>query len=97
MPRNGRPGVQVRLETDETFLRARIESDSFEAEWFCMHAVPVEYNTGNGQEQGGAMVLSQPRIEKPVYATRLAPFAVFDCWEPVKDVYKRQMLDLIRH
>ena len=85
MPRNGRPGVQVMLETDETFLQARIESDSFEAEWFCMHAVPVEYNTGNGQEQGGAMVLSPPRTEKPVYATRLAPFAVFDCLEPVKD------------
>lgn len=85
MPCNGRPGVQVILETDKAFLQAHLESDSFEAEWFCMHAVPVEYNTGNGEEQGGAMVLSPALTTKPSYATRLAPFEVFDCLEPVED------------
>lgn len=51
----------------------------FSAEWYEMKAVPVEYNTGDGVEQGGAMVLEQRPKEKPPYVTRLAPFRVYDC------------------
>ena len=78
MPRNGRPGVQLLLETDAGQLDASLESDAFVPEFFCMKAVPVEYNTGDGSEQGGAMVLERRPACKPLYATRLAPFAVYD-------------------
>ena len=78
MPRNGRPGVQLLLETDAGQLDASLESDAFVPEFFCMKAVPVEYNTGDGSEQGGAMVLERRPACKPLYTTRLAPFAVYD-------------------
>ena len=45
MPRNGRPGVQLLLKTDAGQLDASLESDAFVPEFFCMKAVPVEYNT----------------------------------------------------
>lgn len=83
--RNGRPGVQLLLKTGETALRADLESDAFTAEFFCMQAVPVEYNTGDGSQQGGAMVLEQRPAQKPAYATRLAPFWVYDCLRPAPD------------
>lgn len=82
MPLNGRPGVQLLLQTEEAALQASLESDAFGGEFFCMRAVPVEYNTGDGEEQGGAMVLERPPQEKPPYATRLAPFTVYDCLCP---------------
>lgn len=44
-----------------------------------MKDIPVEYNTGDGVSQGGAMVLETPPGEKPDYVTRLAPFRVYDC------------------
>ena len=52
MPRNGRPGVQLLVETDEPRLTASLESADFTPEFFCELAVPVEYNTGDGVEQG---------------------------------------------
>lgn len=82
MPKNGRPGVQLLLKSSEP-LSLKLESDAFSAEWFRMRAIPVEYNTGNGEDQGGAMVLEQRPEQKPSYATRLAPFKVFDCLEPI--------------
>ena len=85
MPRNGRPGVQLLLETDAGQLDASLESDAFVPEFFCMKAVPVEYNTGDGSEQGGAMVLERRPACKPLYTTRLAPFAVYDCLKPARD------------
>lgn len=83
--RNGRPGVQLLLKTDAPALQASLESDTFTAEFFCMQAVPVEYNTGDGREQGGAMVLERRPPQKPAYATRLAPFWVYDCLRPAPD------------
>lgn len=85
MPLNGRPGIQLLLQTKEPVLSARLESGDFEGEFFCMKAVPVEYNTGDGREQGGAMVLEQRPLKKPEYATRLAPFRVYDCLRPAPD------------
>lgn len=82
MPRNGRPSVQLLLRTEEDQVDVSLESDAFTPEFFCMKAVPVEYNTGDGREQGGAMVLEQPPSVKPSYATRLAPFTVYDCLKP---------------
>ena len=85
LPKNGRPGVQMLLKTDAASLPLSLESDAFTIEWFRMRAIPVEYNTGNGEDQGGAMVLEQRPEKKPDYATRLAPFTVFDCLEPIQD------------
>ena len=73
------------LETDAGQLDASLESDAFVPEFFCMKAVPVEYNTGDGSEQGGAMVLERRPACKPLYTTRLAPFAVYDCLKPARD------------
>lgn len=85
MPRNGLPGVQLLLETEEKWLAVSLESDAFEPEFFCMKAIPVEYNTGDGVDQDGPMVLEQRPEQKPEYATRLAPFEVFDCLKPAPD------------
>ena len=82
MPRNGRPGIQLLLRVQSKHVKAILESESFTPEFFCMKAIPVEYNTGDGTEQGGAMVLVQRPEKKPVYATRLAPFQVYDCLKP---------------
>lgn len=85
MPVNGRPGIQLLLQTKEPVLSARLESGDFEGEFFCMKPIPVEFNTGDGREQGGAMVLEQRPLKKPEYATRLAPFRVYDCLRPAPD------------
>ncbi len=82
MPKNARPGIQLLIRSDAA-LSLSLESDSFTAEWFRMRRIPVEYNTGNGEDQGGAMVLMERPAQKPAYATRLAPFEVFDCLEPL--------------
>lgn len=84
MPQNGRPGIQLLLPADAP-LSLSLSSDAFTAEWFRMRRIPVEYNTGNGEEQGGAMVLQQRPQSCPSYATRLAPFEVYDCLEPIGD------------
>lgn len=83
MAKNGRPGIQLLLKSQEESLPIALESGHFNGEFFAMHAIPVEYNTGNGEDQGGAMVLLPEK--KPDYATRLAPFQVYDCLEPVAD------------
>lgn len=85
IPRNGWPGVQLLIESSDPHLCAALESNSFTPEFFCMQAVTVEYNTGDGSEQGGAMVLEQRSACKPPYVTRLAPFEVFDCLRPAPD------------
>ena len=66
MPRNGRPGVQLLVETDEPRLTASLESADFTPEFFCELAVPVEYNTGDGVEQGGSMVLESRPAQRCV-------------------------------
>lgn len=50
-----------------------------------MREIPVEYNTGDGENQGGAMVLMEKPEEKPAYVTRKAPFWVYDCLEKRED------------
>lgn len=79
MPRNGQPGIQLLLETAAKDVAMSLEGEGFQAEWFRMQEVPVEYNTGDGENQGGAMVLMDIPEEKPVYVTRKAPFWVYDC------------------
>ncbi len=77
-------GIQLLLSTKGKNVKLRMDSDEFTPEWYSMKAIPVEYNTGDGVEQGGSMVLETPPAEKPSYATRLAPFEVFDCLIPSK-------------
>ena len=57
-----------------------------------MREIPVEYNTGDGENQGGAMVLMEKPEEKPAYVTRKAPFWVYDCLEKEKmDAFVQRM------
>lgn len=84
MARNGKPGIQVLLETLGQDVEFVIEGTGFQTEWYQMKAVPVEYNTGDGVSQGGGMVLQNPPEEKPEYVTRLAPFRVYDCLRSIK-------------
>lgn len=80
-PRNGMPGFQVVVACEGPAVLA-ITDSSFSPEIFRLRAIPVEYNTGDGKEQGGAMVLQERPAVRPAYATRLAPFWVYDCLEP---------------
>ena len=65
MAKNGRPGIQLLFETAGKNVRLFLEENKFTAECFRMKAVPVEYNTGDGTEQGGAMVLKERPQKKP--------------------------------
>lgn len=85
MPSNGKPGIQLLLKTEAKSVKPSLECDCCTPEFFCMKAIPVEYNTGDGMEQGGAMVLEQRPDKKPFYATKLAPFHVYDCLKPALD------------
>lgn len=92
VPLNGMPGIQLLLQTHGKTVSLELENSSsdnsehtpvsFIPEWFQMREIPVEYNTGDGVSQGGSMVLENRPAEKPGYASRLAPFYVYDCLEP---------------
>lgn len=85
MPRNGRPGIQLLLRTAASEAVCSVKGDGFSAEYFSMISVPVEYNTGDGLQQGGAMVLTDRPADRPSYAARLAPFHVYDCLRPAPE------------
>lgn len=85
MAKNEKPGLQLLMETMEEILSVSVNNEWFGIELFSLYAVPVEYNTGDGKEQGGAMVLEGDRAEKPAYATRKAPFTVYDCLIPISE------------
>lgn len=92
--KNAKPGLQFMIGTtggamtvslaEEKVLLSAQETQGaglsdFSAELYEMLDVPVEYNTGDGVQQGGAMVLEERPQMKPSYVTRLAPFRVYDC------------------
>ena len=79
--KNGKAGIQVLFECPETSGRIDVSCPGFTAEIFQMIDIPVEYNTGNGVDQGGAMVLLSGSC--PNYAVRQAPFRVYDCLRPM--------------
>lgn len=85
MPANGKPGIQLLLQTKAIEVQMSIDGKGFEAEWYEMREIPVEYNTGDGENQGGAMVLEERQDKKPGYATRQAPFLVYDCLQRKAD------------
>ena len=82
--KNGQKGIQLLLQTNGKKGTVLFESEELDCEFYRMHKIPVEYNTGDGEEQGGAMVLTTPTEKKPAYATKKAPFFVYDCFEPLK-------------
>ncbi len=82
---NGRPGLQLLLRTQVPEAALSLSGEGFRPEWFQMLPVPVEYNTGDGTEQGGAMVLEERPERCPDYALRLAPFWVYDCLRPAPE------------
>lgn len=79
MALNNYSSLQIILPSAEKFVQFRVASADFTVEYYQMRAIPVEYNTGDGEKQGGAMVLTDKLEKKPDYATRLAPFKVYDC------------------
>ena len=81
--RNGKVGVQLALECPAPDAEISVCTDAFDTELFQLIDVPVEYNTGDGVEQGGAMVILPDKC--PDYAIRKAPFSVFDCLRPIPD------------
>ena len=85
MPLDGKPGIQLLLETASEEIVMQLEGEEFQAEWYQMREIPVEYNTGDGENQGGAMVLMEKPEDKPAYVTRKAPFWVYDCLEKRED------------
>lgn len=61
----------------------KLDDPRFALEVYQLRAIPVEYNTGDGVEQGGAMVIRAETC--PPYAIRRAPFWVYDCLIPCPD------------
>ena len=79
--KNGKIAFQILFECGENAGQIDIDCPGFTPEYFEMIDVPVEYNTGNGVDQGGAMVLLPDHC--PDYAVRQAPFRVYDCLRPL--------------
>lgn len=86
--KNAKPGLQFAIATKGSVMTVSLEAEAapvsaseknFLVELYEMIAIPVEYNTGDGVQQGGAMVLENRPQMKPPYVTRLAPFRVYDC------------------
>ena len=78
---NGKVGIQILFSCAADHGSVHIQADGFDTQLFEMIAVPVEYNTGNGVDQGGAMVILPDTC--PDYAVRKAPFDVYDCLRPI--------------
>ncbi len=74
-------GVQLLVESQDG-IRVSLPEELAEVRCYQMVDIPVEYNTGNGVDQGGAMVIS-PEV-CPGYAVRKAPFRVYDCMKPAE-------------
>lgn len=81
--RNGKVGIQLVLACDAPWAEIHADAEGWNTELFQLIDVPVEYNTGDGLEQGGAMVIRADA--RPAYAIRQAPFSVFDCLRPMQD------------
>lgn len=79
--RNGKTCVQILFACAEPCGSVSVCGDGFDAALYQLIDVPVEYNTGDGENQGGAMVILPEQC--PDYAIRRAPFRVYDCLRPL--------------
>ncbi|MGN0990980.1 MAG: glycoside hydrolase domain-containing protein, partial [Candidatus Ventricola sp.] len=79
--RNGRVGVQIMFACAAECGSVSVCGSGFDASLYELVDVPVEYNTGDGVNQGGAMVILPETC--PDYAIRRAPFRVYDCLRPL--------------
>ena len=70
--RNGRVGVQIMFACAAECGSVSVSGGGFDASLYELVDVPVEYNTGDGVNQGGAMVILPQTC--PDYAIRRAPF-----------------------
>lgn len=80
--KNETAGIQI-LAGTETGVTVSVEEDLIDVKFYQMVDVPVEFNHGNGVEQGGAMSILVDTC--PDYAIRKAPFRVYDCMKPMTD------------
>lgn len=84
--KNQKRGIQLLAATGSKQISVTVEGPAeIHTEIYRMHKIPVEYNTGDGEAQGGGMVLVDRPLLCPPYALRLAPFWVYDCLEERKD------------
>lgn len=79
MAKNAKKGIQLAFELNYEKAKIEIEIEDLDYEIYQMKAIPVEYNTGDGVSQGGDMVVSKWESHMSEYATRKAPFYVYDC------------------
>ena len=79
---NQRMGIQLLIQTEDA-IKLSLKSEAVKAAFYEMVDIPVEYNTGNGVDQGGAMVILPEA--RPDYAVRKAPFRVYDCMKPAEN------------
>ena len=79
MAANQRMGIQILVECGGS-IAVSVPEAHVQVSCYEMVDIPVEYNTGNGVDQGGAMVILTD--ECPDYAVRKAPFRVYDCMKP---------------
>ena len=79
MAANQRMGIQILVECADSMVIS-VPGEHVQAAFYEMVDIPVEYNTGNGVDQGGAMVILWDKC--PDYAVRQAPFRVYDCMKP---------------
>lgn len=80
---NGKIGLQIIFDCPEENGTICVEAEGFHVEYYQMVDVPVEFNSGNGVDQGGAMTLLLDHC--PEYAIRQAPFRVLDCLRPMEN------------
>lgn len=80
--KNEKIGLQLMFECPGERGCITLDAPQFDVEYYRMLPIPVEYNTGNGVDQGGAMVISVDHC--PDYAIRQAPFLVYDCLKPME-------------
>ena len=80
---NGKIGIQILFECQDKSGTVSLHADGFNIEYYQMIDVPVELNSGNGVDQGGAMTLLFDHC--PDHAIRQAPFRVLDCLRPLPD------------
>lgn len=85
LARNGKEAIRLLLDAEgqEKIALSLQGADAFDAEWFQMIDVGVNYNEVETEEQNGMFVITEKDYEKPAYCTRKAPFRVYEPLKPI--------------
>ena len=77
---NGKTGVQIMLSCAAGSAGVSVSGDGFDAALYELLDVPVEYNTGNGKDQGGAFHLSIPSLSRLMDSSPYSLTAAVSLW-----------------